>query len=129
MKKILLFTAAVLLSGASSFAEGTISGGFTMNSELEAKCTNITRAMANELRLNEPEYIKLKELNRKRMAQTNELLQSYSANDPLLQEKIREMELAYEQEITAFLTPNQLHAYANYKQNTTDIKFVAAIKE
>lgn len=129
MKKILLFTAAALFFSAPSFAQSNMYSIFDISPTAEAKCTNITRSMAFELRLNEPEYIKLKELNRQRMVKTDELLQNFGENDPILTEKMKELEFIYEQEISSFLTPNQLHAYSNYKQEIPHVKFVAAIKE
>lgn len=126
MKKFILVAVAAFLFGAPAFAQTSI---FDIDPEVEAKCTQITRAMALELRLNEPEYIKLKGLNRERIVKTDELLETYSESAPELKEKMREVELAYEHRILSFLTPNQLHAYDNYKQAATHVNFVAATRE
>jgi len=123
MKKFLFVIAAAFLFGAPAFAQTSI---FDITPANEAKCTLITRAMALELRLNEHEYIKLKQLNRERIVKTNDLLHTYGDNATVLKEKMKELELAYAQKITSFLTPNQLHAYANYKEEATHVSFVAA---
>jgi hypothetical protein len=129
MKKFLLIAAAALLFSAPSFAQNNVYSIFDVSPAVEAKCTNITRSMAHELRLNEPEYIKLKELNRERIVKTDALLQSFKENDPELNQQMKEIELAYEQQIASFLKPDQLHAYINYKQAISHVKFVAAVKE
>ncbi|GAA4438119.1 hypothetical protein GCM10023188_33090 [Pontibacter saemangeumensis] len=126
MKKFLLVAVAAFLFAAPAFAQTSI---LDIAPEVEAKCTHITRSMALELRLNEPEYIKLKELNRERMVKTDALLQQYSQSSPALQEKMHEMEIAYEQKMASFLTPNQLHAYDNYKQTPVQVNFVAITRE
>ena len=122
MKKFILVAAAAFLFGAPAFAQTSI---LDINPAIEAKCTHITRSMALELRLNEPEYIKLKELNRERLVKTDALLQTHGQNSAALQKLMQEVEADYEQKLVAFLTPNQLHAYANYKQEPAQVNFVA----
>lgn len=126
MKKFILIAIAAFLFGAPAFAQTNI---LDTNPEVEAKCTHITRSMALELRLNEPEYIKLKELNRARLLKTDALLQTYGQDSPALQEAMQEIEADYERKLVDFLTPNQLHAYANYKQAPAQVNFVAATRD
>ena len=99
-----------------------------LSPEAEQECTALTRRMVNELRLNEPGYIKLKALNRKRMAQTEEAKQTFRSDAYALQNRLQEIELAYEQELLPILKPNQLQAYAEYKESAK-AKFVAASEE
>lgn len=125
MKNVLLVIAAFLISTAS-FAQSP----FKLSREAEERCTQITRTMAQELRLNEIGYIKLKELNRERMLATQEILSSYSNDSHLLEEKLEELATSYDKKVTAFLNANQLQAYANYKnQPTPAARFVAVSKE
>ncbi|AKD03904.1 hypothetical protein POKO110462_03010 [Pontibacter korlensis] len=125
MKNLLLLAAAFLIS-VSAFAQST----YTLSREAEEHCTKITRAMANELRLNELGYIKLKELNRERIALTEELVRTFSNNAEMLDQKLEELAMAYDEKVTAFLNPNQLQAYANYKEHQpSQARFVAAGKE
>ena len=125
MKKFLLVAVAAFLFAAPAFAQTSI---FDLTPEAEAKCTQITREMAFELRLNEPEYIKLKELNRDRLVKTEALLELYNSNAPALNEKMQEIEVAYEQKLASFLTPKQLNAYTNYNHAAVHVKFVATTR-
>ncbi|MCX2741134.1 hypothetical protein [Pontibacter anaerobius] len=125
MKNVLLVIAAFLISTAS-FAQSP----FKLSREAEERCTQITREMAQELRLNELGYIKLKELNRERMLTTQNILSNYSNDAHLLEQKLEEAAQAYDQQVTAFLNPNQLQAYANFKsQPTPKVRFVAVGSE
>lgn len=96
--------------------------------EFEAKVTAITRAMTLKLELNEPNYIKLKSLNRERLTQTEALLQTYQDDKAGLEDKIKEVELAYEKKLHALLSEKQREAYAAYKAEPTRARFVSAVK-
>ncbi|ARS34477.1 hypothetical protein [Pontibacter actiniarum] len=122
MKKFLLVTFTFFLFGTPLFAQSV----FTLNPEAEARCTELTRKMTAELRLNEFEYIKLKALNRERMAKTDELTRTYSDNLPLLEQKLQELAQVYDQKIVTFLKPDQKQLYAHYKQEMPKAQFVAA---
>ncbi|OKL38417.1 hypothetical protein [Pontibacter flavimaris] len=125
MKNVLLVIAAFLISTAS-FAQSP----FKLSREAEERCTQITRAMAQELRLNELGYIKLKELNRERMLATQEILSNHSNDTHLLEQKLEELAASYDQNVTSFLNSNQLQAYANYKnQPAPSGRFVAVTNE
>ncbi|TPE43083.1 hypothetical protein [Pontibacter mangrovi] len=111
MKNLLLFVSILFIS-TSAFAQS----GHMLSRESEQKCTQITRNMAQELRLNELGYIKLKEINKERMRLTEEAVNSYADNHDMLNQKLEEIARNYDEKITAFLNPNQLQAYANYKK-------------
>ncbi|WP_299759261.1 hypothetical protein [uncultured Pontibacter sp.] len=125
MKNVLLLIVAFLISTAT-FAQSP----FKLSREAEERCTQITRAMAQELRLNEIGYIKLKEINRERMLATEEVLENANGNADLLDQQLKELAVAYDQKVTAFLNSNQLQAYANYKkQPISEVKFIAVSKD
>ncbi|WP_162055157.1 hypothetical protein [Pontibacter pamirensis] len=123
MKRILSFVLFALLLTAPAFAQVSI---LDLSPELEKKCTSITQTMTQKLQLNEPAYIQLKALNRNRMAKTAEIMRSYSNNDSLSLEKLREVELDYEQQLITFLSPKQMEVYATYRKDASDFMFVAA---
>ncbi len=86
--------------------------------------------MARELRLNELGYIKLKELNRERMLATQAILSSHNTDTHLVEHKLEELALQYDEKVSAFLNANQLQAYANYKNKPTPVaRFVAVSEE
>lgn len=123
MKKILLPILSALLLTAPAFAQ-SYTGGTTP--ETEKKCTALTQKMAQELRLTEFDYIKLKSLNCEFIVKTEAVLASYGNNEGLVREKMQEIELAYEKSIAAFLTPKQMEAYANFRKESSETVFVAS---
>ncbi len=115
MKKNLLLALVAILCCTASFAQHI--GTPALSREAEAKCTDLTRIMANSLRLNEPEYIKLKALNRELILKTDEIKASATYDAATRSAKLKEIAVAYDKAVTAILTPNQLQAYEAYKEH------------
>lgn len=126
MKKFLLPVLFALLIAAPTFAQVQAS---TISPEIEKKCTRITQAMAQELRLTEMGYIQLKALNCERIVKTEALQEAFRNNERVLREKMEEVELAYEKGITSILTPKQLEAYAEFKKESSETVFVASTEK
>ncbi|MFD2245478.1 hypothetical protein [Pontibacter ruber] len=125
MKKLLLFITVSLFVIISSASAASLSN---ISIEIEKKCTESTRALANKLLLNEAEYIQLKKLNRERMLKLDEIAQTFS-NDVISREaKTEEVEKAFTKRIRKFLTPTQMQAYFKYKQ-TANVRYIVAITE
>lgn len=125
MKHVLLVISAFLITNIA-FAQSP----FKLSREAEQRCTEITRTMAMELRLNELGYIKLKELNRERMLATQEILANLNNDTHLVEQKLEELAKTYDEKVSAFLNPNQLQAYANYKNEPAPThRFVAIHSE
>lgn len=122
MKNVLLIIFAFFFIDTAALAQSALK----LDREAEAHCTEVTRTMARELRLNELGYIKLKELNRERMIATQEVLQNYRNDTHLVEQELEKLALEYDQKLTSFLNANQLQAYANYKkQPTKEATFIA----
>lgn len=126
MKKNLLSVLFAFLIAVPSFAQVKTS---SVSPEIEKKCTRITQAMAQELRLTEMGYIQLKALNCERIVKTEALQEAFGNNEGVLREKMEEVELAYEKGITSILTPKQLEAYAEFKKESSETVFVASTKK
>lgn len=126
MKKNLLSVLFAFLIAVPSFAQVKTS---SVSPEIEKKCTRITQAMAQELRLTEMGYIQLKALNCERIVKTKALQEAFGNNEGVLREKMEEVELAYEKGITSILTPKQLEAYAEFKKESSETVFVASTKK
>lgn len=73
--------------------------------------------MAAELGLNESEYLKLKALNRERVAKADEIAELYSHDPNLMDKKLQELESNFDKQFKAMLSPTQLAAYAAYRQS------------
>ncbi|QCR24121.1 hypothetical protein [Pontibacter sp. SGAir0037] len=115
MKKYLTFLAIVALAAfvnvSSAFASGSVS---TLSSTEKRVVTTllqkeINRDLILELELNEMQYIKLKELNRKfkRDTQSSQLLLASAELDAKAQELVN----TYAQAVTDILTEKQLNAF------------------
>ncbi|WP_299820516.1 hypothetical protein [uncultured Pontibacter sp.] len=116
MKNLFLLIVITVISATNVFAQY---GDYTLTREQEAKCTELTRAMVNELRLNEMEYIKLKALNREKIAAEDATRESLKDNVAALELKLQEIETDFETKLTAILNANQLQAFAEYKRKNT----------
>ncbi|WP_242928721.1 hypothetical protein [Pontibacter vulgaris] len=123
MKKTLLIAITALLCYTNSFAQSV---GQTLSREAEAKCTEMTREMAEKLRLNEPEYIKLKALNREHMIKTEEIRIAFAQDLAARDAKLTELKTVYEKAVVTILTPNQLQAYDAYKSRQNAAYMAAA---
>ncbi|TXK46365.1 hypothetical protein FVR03_10785 [Pontibacter qinzhouensis] len=113
MKKILLLSIFALSTASASFAQSSY---VSLTPDAEKKCLEMTRALTNSLQLNEPEYIKLKALNRSLFAKTAEINAAYNNDQAARLQKLNELELNFEKDLTSFLTPMQLTSFSHYKK-------------
>ena len=118
--KNLLFTIAFAFSTATTigFAEA---GG-----NLDDKVSTVTRNMSTKLGLNESQYINLKALNREKMAKAEEISSMYANDASARAMKISALQVDYENQLQAFLSPKQMESYATYKQNKSNFTAFSA---
>lgn len=81
----------------------------------EAKLNYETRKLANKLGLNEFACLSLKRLNREKAAQTQRILDNYSYDPALKNEKLVELDNDYDLKLRAFLRLRPLQAYLALK--------------
>ncbi|MBB4602078.1 hypothetical protein HNQ93_002353 [Hymenobacter luteus] len=71
----------------------------------------VTRQMSSQLQLNEAQFIKLREVNKIKLARLEEIQWEYQ-QDPLQRNaKMAELEAQYEAECSRILTPSQLSLF------------------
>ncbi|MBD2721199.1 hypothetical protein [Hymenobacter armeniacus] len=68
----------------------------------------ITREMANRLRLNEGQVLRLLPINRTKLVGLNSINREYKNDETTRAAKAAELEAQYEQECSRILTPSQL---------------------
>lgn len=124
MKKLLFTMVVSFMVGASALAQEV-----TKEQSLEQRASDLTRSMANELRLNESEYIKLKALNRDRLTRIDETLNRYSNDPGMRQAKLREINANFEANLTPILSKSQREAFMEYKQTNREFKRYAGTEE
>ncbi len=114
MKNLIFLAAIFLLTSSQLFAQ---TNDYKTSPQLEARCTELTRTMVNELRLNEIGYIKLKELNRDRIYRIEASKENYKSDMVALNLELQKIESDFEEKLVKILDASQLQAYTAYKRN------------
>ncbi|WP_022823055.1 hypothetical protein [Hymenobacter norwichensis] len=83
------------------------------NAVSQIRLSTITREMSNEMRLNEAQYIRLRAINKAKLARLDEISWLYRDNVAQQQASIGELEAQYEAECSRILSPSQLSALQN----------------
>lgn len=83
----------------------------------QARLSEITRQMCNEMRLNEGQYIRLRAVNKTKLARLDEISWQYRDNVSEQQNRIGELESQYEAECSRILSPSQLSVLRNELQH------------
>lgn len=73
-----------------------------------AEASALTRQMANNLHLNEGQYVKLYAVNRTRVAQLGEINTYFKADELGRTARLAELDAQYDQECSRILSPSQL---------------------
>ncbi|SMC00030.1 hypothetical protein SAMN00120144_3763 [Hymenobacter roseosalivarius DSM 11622] len=115
MKKVYYFACLVLcLSAVSSHAstadESTAS---------QARATVLTRAIANKARLDEGQYLKVKQLNVKMLADIDALKARYAADPLSLDQKMAEVQIEYDVALARVMRSNQFVMYQQSRSSMT----------
>lgn len=89
------------------------------NAVSQARLSEVTRQMCNEMRLNEAQYIRLRAVNKTKLTRLEEISWQYKDNVVEQQERIGELEAQYEAECSRILSPSQLSLLHNELQHDT----------
>lgn len=117
MKKFLLSLLLCAFSYAGAVAQ---SGSYELSAEANKKCTELTRSIANELRLNEMEYVKLKDINKEFFGKREELQKQHEGDATTLNDKLAALEKETTEKLEGMLTPLQLEKFGNMKMLNKD---------
>ena len=85
----------------------------------QARLSEVTRQMCNEMRLNEAQYIRLRAVNKTKLARLEEISWQYRDNVVEQQAHIGELEAQYEAECSRILSPSQLSLLHDELQHDT----------
>ncbi|MCA8830103.1 hypothetical protein [Hymenobacter pini] len=114
MKKITLFIALLLglqgVSLANTRGEGT---------GLQARATALTRSIAEKARLDEGQIVRVKQLNIQMLTEMEDIQSRFAADPAMLDQKLAEAQLRYENTLTALLRPAQLALFQQNRANMT----------
>jgi hypothetical protein len=84
-----------------------------------ARATTLTRALDRRIRLNEGQYIAVKQLHLRMLTQRHELEVKYSGDEAERDSQLADAQLRYEAELSNLLQPRQLVAYYDLRSNFT----------
>lgn len=115
MKKITLF--ACLLVGLQSLA--LASSDDEVGTSLQARATALTRSISEKARLDEGQYLRVKQLNVRMLAEMEDLKTRFSADQPMLDQRLAEAQARYEGDLTALLRPAQLALFQQSRASMT----------
>jgi hypothetical protein len=76
-----------------------------------ARIDDATRQISNQLRLNEAQYIRLRAINKIKLARLDEIQWQYQDDPTMRDAKLMELESQFEAECSRILTPTQLSIY------------------
>ncbi|MBB4602093.1 hypothetical protein HNQ93_002338 [Hymenobacter luteus] len=119
MKKATLF--AVLLFGL----QGAVLAGTEPDSptSIQARATALTRSISDKARLDEGQYLRLKQLNIRMLLEQEDLKTRFAGDAALLDQRLAEAQARYETDLTAMLRPAQL---ALFQQSRTSMTALGA---
>ena len=112
MKKALLLTGLVLALGATVYAANDKEAA-----AIKARATALTRIQTERARLDEGQYLQVKELNLRMLTEMADLKTRFAAEPAILDERSAVAQARYELELTALMRPAQL-ALFNQARNT-----------
>lgn len=114
MKKILLLAGLVMtLSGTGHAANG--GDGAT----IKARATALTRIQAEKARLDEGQYLQLKQLNIRMLTEMDDLKTRFAADPAILDERLAVAQARYEMALTSIMRPAQLAMFQQSRSSMT----------
>ncbi|MBC6608026.1 hypothetical protein H8B13_14460 [Hymenobacter sp. BT188] len=118
MKRIYTLV-CVMISLASGLSFTALADNGT---SLNARATQLTRQMAQKVRLDEGQYVKVKRLNLQMLAEMEEAKTRLSSDPAALDQYLAEVQSHYEWDLAAILWPKQMVAYNQSKTTMTAVK-------
>jgi hypothetical protein len=98
--------------------------------QFKTQAADITRRMANQIGLNESEYIQVKQYTTDKLVAVAEIKEMYSNDSEMMFRKISEVEDSYNHKVQSILTAKQFDSYISlHKSLKTDLPLIAAGQE
>ncbi|SHK45660.1 hypothetical protein [Hymenobacter psychrotolerans] len=113
MKKVLLLAGLALAVVSAAHAK---SGGA---GTAQARATALTRIQATKARLDEGQYLKVKQLNIRMFSEMEDLKVRFAADPAILDERLAVAQVRYEIELTAIMRPAQLAMFQESRNSMT----------
>ncbi|NVO29748.1 MULTISPECIES: hypothetical protein [Hymenobacter] len=115
MKKVALFVCLLIAAPgvilAASRADNPTS--------ITARATALTRAISDRIRLDEGQYLRLKQLNIRMLSEQEELKSRFAAEQPMLDQRLADAQLYYEMALLDMLRPAQRSLFDQHRASMT----------
>ncbi|PJJ60309.1 hypothetical protein [Hymenobacter chitinivorans] len=121
MKKAQFFALLALSAQTAAFAGNDPDGP----SAIQARATTLTRTMAQQTKLDEGQYLKVKQLNLRMLTELDDLKTRFAADPAILDQQLAGAQTRYEAELASLLRPTQ---YAVYQQARSGMTALGATK-
>ena len=115
MKKVLLLAGLAIALVSAAHAK---SGG-DASATAQARATALTRIQAEKARLDEGQYLKVKQLNIRMFSEMEDLKTRFAADLAILDERLAVAQVRYEMELTAIMRPAQLAMFQKSRNTMT----------
>jgi hypothetical protein len=117
MKKAYFF--ACLLVGLQCAAMASPMSEADGTTGVNARATALTRTIAEKARLDEGQYLRLKQLNLQMLTEMDELKTTLAADQAALDQRMADAQARYETELMALLRPHQVALYQQARTSMT----------
>lgn len=117
MKKAYFF--ACLLVGLQSVAMALPVAESDGPSAVQARATALTRTIAEKARLDEGQYLRVKQLNVRMLTEMDELKALLGADSDALDQRLADAQARYESDLMSLLRPAQLAIYEQARTSMT----------
>ncbi|UOQ70776.1 hypothetical protein [Hymenobacter cellulosilyticus] len=92
---------------------------------IQARATTLTRNLAQQAKLDEGQYLKVKQLNLRMLTEVDDLKTRFAADPAILDQHLATAQTRYEAELASLLRPTQ---YAVYQQSRSGMTALGAAK-
>ncbi|QJX48547.1 hypothetical protein HMJ29_17135 [Hymenobacter taeanensis] len=117
MKKAYFF--AFLMVGLQLASSATPNSEGDGTSSIKARATALTRTVAEKARLDEGQYLRLKQLNTQMLTEMDELKSRLAGDPAALDQRMADAQAKYEADLMGLLRPNQIALYQQARTSMT----------
>ena len=116
MKKITLFVCLLLGVQSAVVAAVAKKEGPTA---IQARATALTRSIADKMRLDEGQYLRVKQLNIRMLTEQEDLKTRFAADPAILDQRLADAQVQYETNLVDLLRPAQLALFEQSRTSMT----------
>ncbi|MCB2410054.1 hypothetical protein [Hymenobacter lucidus] len=86
---------------------------------IQARATTLTRTMSEKARLDEGQYLKVKQLNLRMLTEMDDLKTRFAADPAVMDQQLANAQTRYELELSSLLRPAQFAVYQQSRSSMT----------